>query len=261
MKKVTFAFCIFLLVPFLLHAQMENQEPVLKGKEMLRQAFNTWSDTDFLKSRAYFERLLNISEAQDSWLIHYYIGYSDWRLSTFYMQQDKDRALQFVDEGIDHLERCIELKSNFADAHNLLASLYSNKIGLKSILGMTLGPKSGMKIGKAMKLDESNPRNYLIAGMSAFFTPKIFGGGKDKAKEHFEKAIACFDTFNNAGPEMPDWGHEEAFAWLGLVHSEQGDLIAAENSYLKALKINQDYPWVSKVLLPNLQKKLAKNSK
>ncbi len=261
MKKITFTFFVFLLVPFLLHAQTEIQEPILKGNEMLRQAFNNWSDTDFLKSRAYFERLFNISEEQDSWLIHYYIGFSDWRLSTFYIQQDKDRALQFVDEGIDHLEQCIELKSNFADAHNLLASLYSNKIGLKPILGMTLGPKSGLQIGKAMKLDESNPRNYLIAGISAFFTPKIFGGGKDKAKEHFEKAIACFDTTNVSGQELPDWGHEEAFAWLGLVHSEQGELIEANNSYLKALKINKDYSWVSEVLLPNLQKKLAENNK
>lgn len=261
MKKITLYFLVLLLVPSLLQAQMESDSLILKGKEMLRQSFNNWSETDFLKSRAYFERLLTISPEQDLWLIHYYIGFADWRLSTFYIHQNKDKALQFIDEGIKHLQGSIDLNDKFADAHALLGSIYGNKIGLKPILGITLGPKSGIEIGKAMSLDNSNPRNYLIAGISAFYTPKIFGGGKDKARDNFEKAIACFDTFNAAGPEMPDWGHEEAFAWLGLVHADQGEFAEAEKNYLKALKLNQDFVWVNKILLPNLQKKISETNK
>ena len=193
-----------------------------------------------------------------SWLIHYYIALADYRIVSFYFsQQNQEQAKKYIDDGIEHLQSCLEMKDDFAEAYSLLSSLYGNKIGTDPQLGMTLGPKSGVMMAKAMKLEPQNPRTQLIAAWSAYFTPKMWGGGKDKAKEHYEQAIAFFDSFKVTDPLLPDWGHDEAYAWLGMAQMEAEEFEAAKTNFNKALEINPEYGWVKYVLLQDLQKKMA----
>lgn len=259
MKKLV----LFLLVatmPVVTFGQpdMNVDSLFIKGKKELHQAVSSWTETSLINARAYFERLLINSDK--AWLAHYYIALVDYRLTSFYFSKnDKNQAKKFIDDGIDHLSAGLEEKKDFADAHNLLSALYGNKIGINPFLSMTLGPKSGKEMQQALSLAPGNPRNYLVSGWSAFYTPKMFGGGKDKAEKHFNQAIACFDSFQVTDPTLPDWGHEEAYAWLGIVQAEKNDLDAAKKSYEMALQINPDYGYVSYVLLPKLEKE-AKNN-
>ena len=55
------------------------------------------------------------------------------------------------------------------------------------------------------RLNPDNPRIYYLQGQSLFNTPPAFGGGKDKAKPLFEKAIALFKT-DKPKPLWPNWG-------------------------------------------------------
>jgi tetratricopeptide (TPR) repeat protein len=89
----------------------------------------------------------------------------------------------------------------------------------------------------------------------------MFGGGKDKAKKYFEQAIARYDSFKVADPELPDWGYEEAYAWLGLTNIEFEEFEQAQTNYDKALEINPEYAWVQFHLIPKLKQKMAENSK
>jgi len=258
MKTIFTLLLFFLLIPFLSFSQneIEVDSLVIPGKQQLQLATNQWTDADLLQSRAYFERLL--MDGSKSWLVHYYIGLADYRLVSYYFSKpDKDQAKQFIDDGIEHLLATIDSNANFADAHSLLSSLYGNKIGINPLLAMTLGPKSGKELEKAMELEPKNPRNYLIAGWSAYFTPKMFGGGKDKAKTYFEQAIAYFDSFQVTERLMPDWGRDEAYAWLGMAQVEKEQFEAAKKNFDRALEINPEYGWVKYVLLPDLQKKMT----
>ena len=45
---------------------------------------------------------------------------------------------------------------------------------------------------KAKELNPDNPRIYLQRGISKFYTPKMFGGGKKAAAPYFEKAQGLF---------------------------------------------------------------------
>jgi tetratricopeptide (TPR) repeat protein len=257
MKK-TFAIMLLLfLSPFITIAQSEiNVDSlIIQGKQQLDRAENTWQETDLLQARAYFERLL--TDPSKAWLVRYYIGLTDYRLETFYFsKQDKEKAKQFIDDGIDQLQQCIESKEDFAEAHSLLSSLYGNKIAVSPFSALTLGPKSGKEMGKAKELEPKNPRNYLIAGWSAYFTPKMFGGSNDKAKKYFVQAIAYFDSFQVTDPLLPDWGHDEAYAWLGVAQMKDEEFEGAKTNFNKALEINPEYGWVKYNLLPALQKKM-----
>ena len=57
---------------------------------------------------------------------------------------------------------------------------------------MSYGKEAGDALTKGMQLDPNNPRVYYLQGMSLFNTPEQFGGGKDKAKPLFEKAVELY---------------------------------------------------------------------
>ena len=56
----------------------------------------------------------------------------------------------------------------------------------------TFGQQAATDLEKAISYDASNPRIYYLQGMRAFNTPSQFGGGKDKAKPLFEKAVKLY---------------------------------------------------------------------
>jgi len=247
---------ILLLMAFgsILYAGESPDSLFIAGKTHLAGAVNSWDITELMAARSYFERLADAGKME--WLSRYYTGLASNRIVQYYLgQNDKKQARRFVDDAIGQLERSIELKDSFAESYALLSNLLGTKIGLKPILGMRLGAKSGVLMSKAMQLDPNNPRVLLISGQNAFYTPKMFGGGKNKSMEKLTRAVACFDTATVQNPVLPEWGHEEAHAWLGRLYAEQENFPEAEAHYLKALEINPGYGWVKFMLFPELRKK------
>jgi hypothetical protein len=54
----------------------------------------------------------------------------------------------------------------------------------------------------------------LLEGQAYYFTPSAFGGGKDKAKPAFEKAISLYDSFKPQSTIHPNWGKGTAYYFL-----------------------------------------------
>jgi tetratricopeptide (TPR) repeat protein len=233
---------------------------ILVGKGRIQEAVDTWDVQKMLTSRALFERLSGDSSA--SWLVHYYIGFTDLKIFHFYFfREEKETAKKYIEDGVVHLEKAIEQKEDFAEGCALLSSLLGNQIALNPMLGMSLGIRSGTLIGKAFSLDPENPRVSLIAGQSAFYTPKMFGGGMDKAEQHFLKAIDFFQTYQPERAVYPDWGYDEAFMFLGMVHMEQDELHKAKENLEKALEINPKNGQVRFQLLSQLEEKMQEENK
>jgi tetratricopeptide (TPR) repeat protein len=244
-----------------IHAQSPTviDSLIIKGKEQIQNSLDTWNLQQMLAARAFFERMAG--DTTYSWLIHYYLGYADSRLFNYYFSEDdKEKAKEYINDGLQHLETSIALKEDFAEIYALLGSLLGKKIGLNPLLGITLGSKSGHLLEKACTRAPTNPRVLLIAGQSSYYTPKMFGGGKEKAMKQFQNAIRCFETFKPESPVYPDWGHEEAYAFLGMAQMEQDRLTEAKRSFEKALSINPNYGWVRYQLLKDLNNKMVSDS-
>jgi len=79
----------------------------------------------------------------------------------------------------------------------------------------TSGQQAAAALQKGMQLNPNNPRLYYLQGMSLFNTPVQFGGGKDKAKPVFEKAVSLFNAEQPTGFN-PRWGKPQATAQLAL---------------------------------------------
>ncbi|MFB0516562.1 MAG: hypothetical protein ACETWG_08155 [Candidatus Neomarinimicrobiota bacterium] len=237
-----------LLVPCL-----SGQTPadyIVQGKDKIEAAVSGWDQGRMLEARAYFERVLAMGEQE--WLLNYYIAYCDYRLCNHaFSINDKKAAGRFVNDGLKRLKSSTMENPEFGDAFALMSSLYGFKISLRPWTGFFYGPKAGQLIATALALAPDNPRVYLIQGTSQYYTPAVFGGGKELAKASFEKATMLFAR-EDVYPIMPAWGHCESYGWLGLTELDLGDSTSAKRHFDKALEIDPENSWVKDYLLPKL---------
>lgn len=252
---VKFLSLIISLLIFITVSEADSITPdnlIIKGKKLVRDGLNGWDEKDLLKARALFERAL--SQDEDNYLYHYYVGYADYRLAIFYKEEDK--MIKYLDDGIKYLEKSIKLNDKFSDSHALLGSLYGTKISIKWWLAITLGPKSRNELKKAIELDPKNPRAYLVDGISKYHTPTMWGGGIDKAIKSLLKAVSLYESATPPDSLMPGWGHDEAYIWLGLCYMKEKDYKKAKIQFVKALEINPQNGWVKYQLLKKVEEKL-----
>jgi tetratricopeptide (TPR) repeat protein len=225
---------------------------IVKGKRLVDEGFDA-GDVDKLKrATSLFERATR-GDSHTA-LAHYYAGFSHKRIVEISGQDDEDTALKHLDASIDHLESAVEADDEFAEAHALLASVYGQKLGIKPQLGMVLGPKTSKTMKRAKRLAPDNPRVVMMQATSNLFTPKTWGGDPKKAIEGFQRAATLFESYTPEGPLQPDWGHSEAYAWLGIAYMKQDRYDEAKTALAKALEVDPDFNWVKHILLPRAKK-------
>ena len=239
------ALCLCIVLP--LQAQSADAL-LLEGKQALVLAANTNDVDEILKARALFEK--SLAQQPTVWG-HYYVALADYRAVNAVAEQDKDRALEHLDNAIDHLKESLEMEET-AEAYALLSGVYGRKISQKPLMGMLLGPKASSTLKKAKGLEADNPRVVFTEAMSDYNTPKMWGGSKERAMTGFRRAIELFEQQDTIDPLQPTWGHEEVYAWLGIAFMDQGNDAAAKQAFQKALEVNPDFGWVRYVLLPGV---------
>lgn len=241
-----FAFVVGLVVP--VHAQT-GADVILEGKALLA------SDdvSQMRQARATFERA-TVDEKYAA-LAHYYVALAEYRLLNRLNRDDAKVVQPRLDNAIQHLEQAIKIDRTFPDALALLTSFFGEKMRLDPAAGMQYGPRAQQLLGQAMALAPSNPRVVMLNALSTFFTPEMWGGSQQRGLEGFRKAAALFEEEDLDDPLLPAWGHEEAYAWVGLAEVELGNTAAARTAYEKALAINPEFGWVKYTLLPQLDGK------
>lgn len=257
-KLVTFLLSIVLAANLAAQELSAQDSLLLNSVNDLKQAINSWTENDLQNSRAQFERLLTKEKNGLNYLIHYYIGLADYNLHNLnQIKDDKEKKSKFLEDGIEHLEKCLELKEDFAEARGLLSSFLGQKISLNPLKAVYLGPKSGQMMSAALEIDPQNPRLFYLKGVGAYYTPAMFGGGTDNARNALKKAAEYFKTYKAPSVFYPDWGERETYTWLGIIAAESDSLELARSYYDKALAISPGYKWIVNVLKPELDKKVA----
>ena len=217
------------------------------------EAATVAGDLDRLTSTAaMIDRVLTVTPNDP--LLRYYRALALYRSAWIYTGRKRtDDAKRALDAADDLLDRAIST-SPTADALALRSAVLGQLIGLSGnpLSGMRLGPKAGGLMDRAKDTEPTNPRVWLLSGMSAMFTPKAFGGGMDKAEQELRKSLALFETDRPATP-VPSWGHADAYIWLGQVLQKNGKVDDARAAYQKALEIQPGNQWVQRVLLPSLE--------
>jgi tetratricopeptide (TPR) repeat protein len=138
---------------------------------------------------------------------------------------------QAAQEGVAAAERAVKLNTESSEAHRLVGELLGQLIPHVFAGGMRYGSHSTEEIEKAMQLDSHNPNAFVARGNNYFFTPKTFGGDKEKAVDTWKKAIAIAPTSDAAGT---------AHVWLARAYQSLGKSENATTEINEALKINPE---------------------
>ena len=241
---------------------------LVSGKQMLRAGEDGGSLDAMYAARATFERALAdtslaaaSTSSAESWG-HYYIALADYRIADYLLaagEENKGAASEHLKTTVEHLQKATEIDPQAAEAYALLSSAYGRQIGLNPAKGIVLGRRAQKALKKAAQLAPDNPRVVLCTAIRDFNTPGMFGGSKEKGLRGFQRAAELFAREEPIDPIRPAWGHSRTYAWLGLVYQDRGELALARAAFAKALAINPEFSWVKNVLLPELEKAVAKH--
>ncbi|MCS7037844.1 MAG: hypothetical protein NZM41_14345, partial [Saprospiraceae bacterium] len=72
--------------------------------------------------------------------------------------------------------------------------------------GARYGRLADEMLEKAQQINPDNPRVYVQRASNLYFTPRMWGGDKEKAREVLVVAERKFSAFQPASELHPDWG-------------------------------------------------------
>ena len=196
MKSILFSLMMFGF--FLSSAQSDKYMEAMKKNLKLFDSAKTNADYQVLANN--FERIGDAEKTQ--WLPYYYAGLvlatEGWNDPNMDKDANSTRINGLCDKAatIDNNSEIYALR-NMAATQQMMVDPQTR--------WQTYGMQASKDIEEGLKMNPDNPRLYYLRGESIFNTPPAFGGGKDKAKPVFEKALALFKT-EKPKPLYPNWG-------------------------------------------------------
>lgn len=204
MKKTILSLA-FTLILFVAQAQNERYVKAMEGTLTQMKGFNdktTIEDWQMLANQ--FERIGNAETKE--WLPNYWAAYC-YTLMGFMAKEnaDKDKFIDKANEVYSKAEKVspanndelMTLKAYIAQAHMVVDPMSR---------WMTDGPIFTENIEKAKAANPENPRPYILQGVSLYYTPEQFGGGKAIACPIMKKAKEKLATFKPTSTIHPSWG-------------------------------------------------------
>jgi len=194
------------------------QIPADSAQDRIERAFAT-NDVAALRTvRAEIERALSIR--RDPWLEHYY-GFALFRESLMVDEEtvgvDAYAALlRTAEAALRSSAERLEVPETYA----VLARILGRMLSLEPERGAQLGPQQADLRARAERIDQNNPRIWLLRGVSAIYTPPQYGGGLDRAESWVQKAVELFEHDSPQAP-APRWGRAEAQHWLVEIRSRK----------------------------------------
>ena len=210
MKRIVLSlvFCSAMLFSF---AQSDKYAAAMQKNLALFDSAKTTADFQSLS-----DGFVRIGDAEKTQWQPYYYAALALSTSGWMNNVDKDEnagKMNILIDKADALATADADKSEIALMRNMSAT-QQMMVDPQSRY-MQYGAAATAALQKAMKLNPNNPRSYYLQGMSLFNTPPQFGGGKDKAKPVFEKAVTLFNAEQPTG-FSPRWGKQQAIAQLAL---------------------------------------------
>lgn len=204
MKKLFLLFSIFyFLFSFSSKAQSEKFiASMTSNVAMLDTASNSTTIQTVCNS---LERVAEKEKTE--WLPYYYIAYCNVLLS----YGDKKKIDDYCDKADSALMKIDSLNYDSSEVNTMRAWINSSRIMVNPMSrGQKYGTIAANFISLAEKQNPNNPRPFLLSAQQYYYTPKQFGGGKDKALPIAQQAVDKYASFTPKAVYFPHWGSDEA---------------------------------------------------
>lgn len=151
----------------------------------------------------------------ESYAANYYAALSKAMLS--YSGKDQKSRDEMLDFAVQFYEKAKALEPTNQETYVLGALLANARL---SVDGGSRWKEQGeifeKNLSAARAINPNNPRIAHLKGVSVFFTPKMFGGGKKNALEYLLKAEELFKNETETSVLKPHWGANRNAYFLGM---------------------------------------------
>lgn len=199
--------------------------------EVLQKTFTAFDTTwNQEKKLEYSNKLGLIAKKFDKeWLSSYYAAYAKVNLS--YNEKDVSKKDALLDEAQELIEQSVAVLGKDNDETYVLRAMIANaRIGVDpQKRWQKYGNVFDENLNKAKELNPENPRIYVLRGISKYYTPKMFGGGKKAAMPYFEKANGLFAKRTDTDITKPYWGKQTNDYFIKLANGEDKEEEGTEN--------------------------------
>lgn len=153
-----------------------------------------------------------------SWLPWYYAAFCNAKIGFLY-QEDGDKIEPYSVKGEEQISRAQSLldstkqQQQLSEVLTVMGMVYRTKVFINPMsYGRKYGMLSDQRLQQALQLSPENPRALYLRAWVKYYTPKMWGGDKQLAKELAQKSVALLAK-DKAG-ENPHWGKVEDEALL-----------------------------------------------
>ncbi len=187
-----------------------------KGLNMIESAVTV---QDYENAGIYFDGLSS-SKSYD-WLSPLYAGLS--YILAGHHETDGKLIDQLCDKAQVYIDSANVRHADPSETAALQAFLYQARINVNPAeRGLEYSHKADSQIKIAEKDNADDPRPYFLYAMNVYYTPKLFGGGAEKALPLFEGAEEKFKVFKPEMPFLPHWGEQQNLEMIAKCKSETG---------------------------------------
>lgn len=214
-KLKTKVFLLALIMLTMVHVTFaqNNQTSLAAVVSKLEQA-ETPADYQALEQQF----LQTAPKAKKPWLAYYYAAFCNAKTGFLY-QKDGAKIEPFTDKGEDEIKVALSLidtasqKAELAEVYVVMSMIYQAAVYINPMsYGPEYGPKVQRYLQQAAVLAPDNPRVLYMQAWEKYYTPKTWGGDKQKARELAKKALQKLQEEPQG--YLPHWGKKECEALL-----------------------------------------------
>jgi hypothetical protein len=186
--------------------QAQTNEKFVKAMEKALSGLDTLKTSDqWIQSANAFERIA-LKEPKE-WLPAYYVALA--YDMAFNLTTDASKQELMAASADNFIKKAEALNPDNSEIMVLKCMVSGLFIRLNPMInGQKFGPLAQQQLEKAFALDPENPRAYMQAGITLYFTPAQWGGDKVKGKELLEQAAVKYAAFKPASSIHPNWGKQ-----------------------------------------------------
>lgn len=242
MKKFTIVLLLIVLpllvvsknieIPDVLNRQVVGSNPLDSVQFKIYKAFVTdMMAQEYEEMGKLNQQLMLLAKEKSNNLISYWQAYLQFYQGIFHLQMNQpENAKDEIEKGIEIIS---DIHNKTVEDYALLSRLQSIYLQFAGMKIMNLSKEMNDNGRKALELDSENLRANFVHGCNDFYTPEMYGGGKE-AEKYFLKAIALPDQ-KIANKYMPSWGKDEAYELLIKLYLKHGDKEKAGQYYDEAI--------------------------
>ena len=245
MERKIYLIILFLVMTFSSQAQTQYKQKI----------YNSYLKGDMVSWKRSVDEMRQVKVQNIDFkfeLLNYLYGYIGWCLGN----DKKVEARQYLDIAEVLLADIEKSNKNSSLVNAYHGAFNGYNIALDPYKVLFFGRRSIRYVEKAISLDSTNFFGYLQMGNIEFYKPPKFGGDKYKAIFYYGKANKLIE--NQYFKSKNDWNYLNTLVSIAQSYTKLGKFSEAKKYYESILKIEPEFDWVKKQLLPDLLKKMKK---